>query len=251
MHEGSPEPSGLDDLRRRLYQPGAAAEDVALYETARGGPREAPSIPAGSAPAKGRRVAVVVGAAVVGGAVVGALVAAFVSAGVGARPVSRPSASASPSASVASIVEDDVPAPFPARAAFVRALGSGGRAGVLAYLSAHPDLLPPQLRTVQRAASSEYAGRGATTLTLSPSALAQRGGRMTVIIVLARTGRSRWEATRTGGDPSRQVVAAQAGESQAGAPVASTVVYGRGAPSRLTVDVDDGARWGAVVVFTD
>ena len=252
MSEGSSEPPGLDDLRRRLYGPDASAEDVARFEAARVEPDAASDPPdAPRPPRRGRRAAF--SGAVLAGAVLAVAIALAVGAVLG-RPTARPTASASASPSP-TIVEGQLPVAAGARAVFVSALASGAKAGLLDSLSAHPNLLPPELRTVGRADSIEYSGDGPTTLALSPSALAERGGRATVILVLARTGAYAWRATRvavradhSGPEP---VVASFGGATEAGAPVTATFGYDRGAPSRLAVRVAGGTRWGAVVVFTD
>ena len=247
MSTGSSEPPGLDDLRRRLYSPDASAEDVARYEAAAGEAEGDPvSLPHRDPPPRRRWIAV-------SGGLLAAVVAVALGVGVGAG---RPSVAASPSAAPnTGIIVAQLPAPAPARTAFEHALVAGRESGLLAYVYAHPDLLPPAIRTVGRADSSEYSGEGATTLSLSPSALAERGGRATVILVLARSGKYEWRSIRgagtDGGVMSGPAVTSAGGEAQAGAPVAGTFAYGRGAPSRLTVVVADGTRWGAVVVFTD
>jgi hypothetical protein len=245
MSTGSPESPGLDDLRRRLYGPNASAEDVARYEAAAGDPAADPEPPARRPP--GRRWIPVAGGVLA--------VAGVLAVGVGAcRPTPSPAPTASP-APTSGVIVAQLPAAAPVRTAFEEALAAGGDSGLLQYLYGHPDLLPPAIRTVGRADSTEYSGEGTTTLSLSPSALAERGGRATVILVLARSGRYEWRSIRVAGTgdgfPSGVAVTSAGGEAQAGAPVAGTFTYGRGAPSRLTVAVADRTRWGAVVVFTD
>jgi hypothetical protein len=256
VSEPSTEPSGLDDLRRRLYGPDASAEDVARYEaaTARSGPAlERLDRVDQAARRTGAPVLVVVAVtALVVGVAVGRVLLPAAPAAVPTRSVS---AGASTGAATAAIIGADVPTPASDRAAFVSALRSGRQAGMLDSFFGDPDRLPPQLRTVQRAASTEFRGSGPGTLPLSPSALAERGGRMTVIVVLDRAGDYWWRASRAvpaakGADVERDV-AADGGGAQAGAPVAGTFHYGRGAPTSLSVVVAAGTRWGAVVVFTD
>lgn len=239
----------LDALRRRLYAPGAGREDLARYAAATGGPDSLaiPEAPPPPPPRSRRRPVVVAGVAV--------LAAAAAAAAVGTAagcPTAVPTSSASPSASSA-IDEADLPVPASVRIGLVARLNGGEQAGLLDLLEADPGLRPPQLRTVGRADSTEYSGEGTTTLALSPSALAERGGRATVIVVLAQAGRSTWRASRLVERPTphEQVVASHSSAAGSGAPVAATVGYGRGAPTRLTVLVPDGTRWGAVVVFTD
>ena len=246
MSTGSSEPPGLDDLRRRLYGPDASAEDVARYEALTTAPETTlPEAEQPPARPRRRRSAVVAGGAVVAAVVVGIGIGV-----VAGRPAPAPTPS-----STSGVLEAALPAPAPVRSAFERALGAGGDAGLLTYLYAHPTVLPPAILTVGRADSTEYSGEGTTTLSLSPSALAERGGRATVIIVLAQSGRYSWRTVRVAGTNPRfaagAAVTSESGQAQAGAPTAGTFSYGRGAPSRFTVDVADGTRWGAVVVFTD
>jgi hypothetical protein len=248
MSTGSSEPPGLDELRRRLYGPDASAEDVARYEAAAGDAAGTEAEGVSESPARrvpqGRWIAVSGGVL----AVVGALAVGVVAG--------RPSAAPTPSAAPASgVIVAQLPAPAPARTTFEEALVAGGNSGLLDYVYRHPELLPPAILTVGRADSTEYSGEGTTTLSLSPSALAERGGRVTVILVLARSGKYEWRSIRVAGTSagfaSGSAVTSAGGEAQAGAPVAGTFSYGRGAPSRLTVVVADGTRWGAVVDFTD
>ena len=243
MSTGSSEPPGLDDLRRRLYGPDASPEDVARYEAAAGEAEVDSESPPRRAPRR-RWVAV-------SGGVLAVVVALAVGV-VAGRPSAAPTASA---AQASGVIVAQLPAPAPARTAFEEGLVAGGNSGLLDYVYGHPDLLPPAILTVGRADSTEYSGEGTTTLSLSPSALAERGGRATVILVLARSGKYGWRSIRVAGTSAGVVsgaaVTSAGGDAQAGAPVAGTFSYGRGAPSRLTVVVADGTRWGAVVVFTD
>ncbi len=242
----------LDALRRRLYAPGAGREDVARYAAATGAAEE-PAAPDAPPPPvnRGRHRRVVAAGVTV-------LVALAVAAAVGTaagHPIAGPTSSASPSTSPEADAVDESALPVPAsvRVGLVARLNGGEPADLLDLLEADSGLLPPQLRTVGRADSLEYSGEGTTTLALSPSALADRGGRVTVIVVLAQPGRYTWRASRVVQRPTvhEQVVASHGGEAGPGAPVAATVGYGRGAPSRLAVLVPAGTRWGAVVVFTD
>lgn len=226
-------------MRRRLYAPGVTAQDVARYEAAAGVPEEEPAPAPPPAPRRPRR-AVVVGAAVLAAVVlVGAAVAL-------SRTAERRAATASPTATIPNVIDARVPLAASMRTALVARLRDGRSAGMLDLVEADPGLRPPQLTTVGRAASTEYSGTGPTVLRLDPSALAERGGRATVIVVLAGTGGYTWRADR-----GERLIAAHASAAQAGEPVASTFAYGPGAPDRLLLLVPDRARWGAVVVFTD
>ena len=241
----------LDALRRRLYAPGAGREDVARYAAATTGAPEEPAVPDAPPPDRGRRRPILV----VGIAVLAAVAVAAAVGTAAGHPMAVPTSSPSPSGSPASdgVDEADLPVPASVRVGLIARLNGGEHAGLLDLLEADPGLLPPQLRTVGRADSIEYSGEGTTTFALSPSALADRGGRVTVIVVLAQPGRYTWRASRLVQRPTvhEKDVASHAGAAGSGAPVAATVGYGRGAPSRLTVLVPDGTHWGAVVVFTD
>ncbi|GAA2753645.1 hypothetical protein [Amnibacterium kyonggiense] len=231
----------LDALRRRLYAPGVTAQDVARYEAAAGVPEAAPA-PASppAAPRRPRR------AALIGVAVLAAAVLVGATLAVARTTEHRATPSASPTATIPEVIDARVPLAASMRTALVARLRAGRSAGMLDLVEADPGLRPPQLTTVGRAASTEYSGTGPTVLRLDPSALAERGGRATVIVVLAGTGGYTWRADR-----GERLIAAHASAAQAGAPVASTFAYGPGAPDRLLLLVPDRARWGAVVVFTD
>lgn len=184
-----------------------------------------------------------------------AAVVAIAAGATAGRPSVEPTSSVAPSPSSPAINEVALPAPASVRAGIVSRLDAGDHAGLRNVLEADPGLIPPQLLTVSRADSIEYSGEGTTTLALSPSPLAERGGRATVILVLAQADRYLWRAARPGVRTAsvvhEQVVATRTGTAGAGAPVAATFAYRPGAPTRLTVFVAAGTRWGAVVVFTD
>lgn len=233
----------LDVLRRRLYAPGVTAEDVARYEAVAGLQAEPADEASAPEPPRRPRRLVVVGAAVLAAVVLAGSGVALVR--TSARPV-VPTPTASPASTVPEVIDARIPVAASTRAGLAARLRAGRSAGMLDLVEADPGLRPPQLLTVGRAASTEYSGTGPTALRLDPSALAERGGRATVIVVLAATGGYTWRADR--GD---RLIAAHASAAQAGAPMASTFAYGPGAPDRLLLLVPDRARWGAVVVFTD
>lgn len=238
----------LDALRRRLYSPNVTPEDVARYEAAAGVVEEDPSSTAPRAPAPVRtlrRRAFAVGGvvAVVAG---GLAVSRAATRSRLARPTPGPPSASAPSTRTTGVIDARIPTGASVRTELVGRLRAGRTAGVLDLLEADPGLLPPQLLTVGRAASTEYSGTGPTLLRLDPSALAERGGRATVIVVLARTGGYTWAADRRD-----TLVVAHAASAEAGEPVSSTFAYGPGAPDDLMLLVPDRARWGAVVVFTD
>ena len=249
----------LDALRRRLYAPDVTEAEVAAYRAAaeRQTAAEAPahehrSRPTRALAPRGHR-------ALVGGAAGVLLVAAGIAVLVTTRPLAAfTSAAPSPTPSAtapARLIEGAVPTSIASRAAFVSALQSGREPGLLEYLYGHRTYLPASISTPQRAASTEYAGQGSSTLALDPSDLTQHGGRVTVFLVLDRPATYSWRAQRIAhlDDRSGPVLelAEQAGSNRAGEPTTTTFRYEGRAPTRLAVYTDETVKWGAVVVFTD
>jgi hypothetical protein len=248
----------LDALRRRLYAPDVTEAEVAAYRAAaeRQAEAEAPahehrSRPARAAAPHGHR-------ALVGGGA-GLLVAAGIAVLVTTHPLAAfTRAAPSPTASVSTLprlIEGEVPTSIASRAEFVSALQGGREPGLLEYLYEHRTYLPAAISTPRRAASTEYAGQGSSTLALDPSDLTQAGGRVTVFLVLDRPATYSWRAQRSAQlqDPSGPVLelAEQAGSNRAGEPTTTTFRYEGRAPTRLAVYTDETVKWGAVVVFTD
>lgn len=156
---------------------------------------------------------------------------------------------------------EDLPAPRQLaadradRQAFEENLAVGGQAGISAYLVTHPS--PRGLRGATRFDTIERNGAGPAAIDLTPvPPEAVSGGRATVLLVLAESGRAVWSTVRRERDSSgqeryvRQV--RRGGEQLAGVLTATTFRYGAGdRPVRLRIDVPDGARWGVAVVFSD
>jgi hypothetical protein len=223
----------LEALRRRLYRAGTTDEDVARYRGALpAAPPESPQKvtetgdPGGPRGSR-RRFALLVPAVLAVAAAVLLLMHAW---------------SPSPSKSLDSVLA----VPATTRTGFVRALESGRTAGIAHYFYEHPEGRPADLLTPIRTDTQEHAGTGPRTIALAPSAAAGRGGRMTVLLVLARTGAAGWSATREGNE-----VAARSGELPAGSPSTTTITYSGAPPTRLHISTAAGARWGAVIVFSD
>jgi hypothetical protein len=250
--------SPQDDLRRRLYAPGATAEDLAAYRAAGGSADPEPAATAAEQPAPapprplpptGPRRRTVLAGAVLGGASLVAGTVALVAAQPGPA---RPPATAAPAEPP---VQVRLPIPPDASAAFVRALDGAGDVGIGEYLLAHPDARPTAISTPRRAASTEYRGEGAGTIALEPSALADRGGRITVLLVLDQPGKVEWRATRLAesNDRSGPIVPVATGSAVLGpGQIGTTTAAYRGpAPRALLVLVAEQVRWGALVVFTD
>lgn len=274
---------GLDDLRRRLYAPGATSADVDRYRAALPAPVFTPpsaSVPPRSAaapivaradePAAAPRVAdapdapmppeprphphrrrvpllVVAGAAAVGVVLVVALL----------QRTAAPSPTPAPTvtAAAAPVRQDRLPFPSAASAALVVALDRGDQAGIRRYLYEHPEARPTAISTVTRADSAEFSGEGSGTVPLRPSSLATRSGRFTLLITVDEPGRYEWRGTRLAAANDRSgplvTVAEGSGDLAPGQVGTATVEYEDGAPTALQVLVGEHVRWGAVAVFTD
>ncbi|GAA4741762.1 hypothetical protein GCM10025783_11220 [Amnibacterium soli] len=254
----SAEAERLDALRRRLYAPDVTEAEVAAYRAAAAQQQEVGAV--ASAPARRartttsprtprRRTALIAGGAAL-------LVAAASTVLVTTHPLAGLTASSSPSPSpLARLIEGEVPTSLASRSEFVASLQGGREPGLLEYLYEHRTYLPQAISTPQRAASTEYAGQGSSTIALDPSSLAQDGGRVTVFLVLDRAATYSWRAQRIAqrNDRSGPVLelAEQAGRNRAGEPTTTTFRYDGRAPTRLAVYTDETVKWGAVVVFTD
>ncbi|HEY8318263.1 MAG TPA: hypothetical protein VIG76_05485 [Amnibacterium sp.] len=240
-----------EELRRRLYDADATEQDHARYRAAleaEGQPQPAPASadepadarepdPAPDRPHRRRTLTIL--AAVVGAvAILGALVA--LQPRGQASPVDPP-----PSPST--IAVDDA-----ARTEFLQNLGSGGSAGIAAFLVTHR--AAPQLGRVSRLFLVERHGRGPGSVTLEGVPKAADQGRATVFLVTQFAGPAGWSAYRAGlGSESQGVLdASRAGAQEGGVPTMATFRYPNGdRPVKLTVDVPDGVRWGIAVAFSD
>ena len=256
---GTTEAERLDALRRRLYAPDVTEAEVAAYRAA-AGRRAAAEAPAQEHRGRPTRAAAPHGRRrLVGGGVAVLLVAAGIAVLVTTHPLAAfTGAAPSPTPSVTRLprlIEGEVPTSIASRAEFVSALQGGREPGLLEYLYEHRTYLPAAISTPRRAASTEYAGQGSSTLALDPSDLTQAGGRVTVFLVLDRPATYSWRAQRAARlqDPSGPVLelAEQAGSNRAGEPTTTTFRYEGRAPTRLAVYTDETVKWGAVVVFTD
>ena len=163
-------------LRRRLYRPGAAEEDVAAYLAAAA---PAPVVaPVATAPPRRPmgRGCVLTGAAVLAVVAAAALIGRAASA-TAVRPApapAEPARTAAPS-----------PTPLPTasvdaatRAAFVRKVAVGGDAGLALWWDGGPALV-------------EAHGAGPATIPI-PVARTGRAGHLTVLLVLGTDGTAGW-----------------------------------------------------------
>ncbi|MCU1472746.1 hypothetical protein [Amnibacterium sp.] len=256
----------VEELRRRLYSPGATGEDHARYraaiEAAQAAriepppadepvpetPSDAPS-PRLSRRPRGLMVAVGSGAVVIATLAVLAL---------------HPPAPSPPTPAVQAPVRaetldpaDAPPPPSPVdidegtRAGFLRNLEAGRTAGIGPYLAAH---LAGSLGTaVPRVL--EWRGRGPETLTLVRPAAALAQGRATVFLVTELAGWAGWTAYRAGtayeGRDYLQTEAGRAGNQEGGALTAGSFDSASGdRPLRLDVDVPAGVPWGLAIAFS-
>ena len=139
------------------------------------------------------------------------------------------------------------------RSELLQNLARGGDAGIAAYLVTHPS--PPGLVATDGTITDEVHGSGPATLPLDVSQVPAGAGRATVLVVVAQPVHVAWQALRLGTDGSPVVVlrpvAERQGDQAAGTLTTATFAHSDGGrPVRLRVDVPDGVRWGAAVVFT-
>ena len=140
------------------------------------------------------------------------------------------------------------------RSEFVQNLAGGGAAGIAAYLVTHPS--PPNLRGGTRYFTIERHGTGPQLIALDPAPPEAAKGRATVFLITEWAGEAGWTAYRYrfGGDglATLEPESGRAGSQQGGVPTTATFSYRSGdRPVRLRIDVPDGVRWGAAVVFSD
>lgn len=231
-------------LRLRLYAPGATQADVEAYRATEPGALPEPD----GIRARARR-----GLVLRSGAAGAGIALAIV--GIVAVVVAHPFAPAPvPTSSIAEVEAGELAVPEAARAGFLRAFDAGEDPQLLTYLDAHPRLLLTRLRGAGRPDSTGLSGIGPATVALSPTNAAERSGRVTVVLLVDRSGRYDWQATRVAMENDRSgpepPVAEHAGTARAGVPVSGTVVYSSGVPTRLTMLLPTGMRWAAVVVYS-
>lgn len=226
-------------LRRRLYEPGASADDVAAYSALRVGEPPGEAAPASAAPARRRPSGWIVVAA-------GLVAVLAIAGGLLARPA-REAVRPRPTADVAAVAVTT-----PERIAFIRALVQGGSAGVSSWLDQHARSLPGVLATATRSDTTELQGDGTRRIRLDPPSVGDDGGHVTVLLVSAVDARVTWTLLRDGPDPALGAVAGTStADQEAGGLSAASVSWSPGGrPRRLLVVAPDGVRWGAAVVFS-
>jgi hypothetical protein len=145
--------------------------------------------------------------------------------------------------------------PLEVRTRFKQALEETGTASLASYLAGHPESRLAIAPMPTRAEAREYLGVGTRAVALTPPAVAGRGGRVTVILLTARSGAVEWSATRTAAREHSETFAQEVGAARivqtAGFPVDTMVRYSGAPPTRLTIAPQSGVRWDALVVFSD
>lgn len=245
-----------EELRRRLYAPGASDADRDRYEAVGAAAKAAPVEPAPvepaqvapvepaaappppAAPVRRRRVgALIAGAAVIVALLVGGITAARVA--VDGRP-------SGPAPTPVAMSDED-------RRSVQENLTLGNYAGIAAFLVTHRVLAlgnPTRVETVEK------MGVGNGTVRLSPVPAETVRGRATVLFVTAGSAQAGWTTLRREVDPSGEeqflTQVQRSGFQQGGQITTHSFRYTSGdRPVELRVTVPDGVRWGAAVVFTD
>ena len=227
-----------EDLRRRLYAPGASAEDVERFHGADAAPRAVVVEVATPPPARPRRLLPLLAVAVLGVlVVVGLSVARATTATQAAIPAPTP----------VRMTADD-------RQEIENNLADGNGAGIAAFLVTHR--APPALVDVRRAFTVERTGIGDGIAQIAPVTAETFQGHATVLIALERSGDAGWTLFRRHVDPSgeQQLVPQRQrrGVQDAGALTTDTFRYASGdRPVEVHVQAPTGVRWGIAIVFSD
>jgi len=240
-----------EELRRRLYAPGASDADRDRYEAAGAVAKAAPAEPVQVAPASAvaappppdapvrrrRRGTLIAGAAVVVALLVGGITAARLAAD------GRPSG---PAPTPVAMSDED-------RRSVEENLTLGNYAGIAAFLVTHRVL---SLGNPSRVETVEKMGVGNGTVRLSPVPPETVRGRATILFVTAGSAQAGWTTLRREVDPSGEQQFVQqvqrSGFQQGGQITTHTYRYSSGdRPVELRITVPDGVHWGAAVVFTD
>ena len=225
-------------LRRRLYSPGAEADDVYRYRAAGGGSEAVPVAVRVRRPRRRPRVRIVL---------VAAIAVLLVAAALGVARFSTQPVSTGPAPTPLAVDPAD-------RQGFEQNLAEGKAAGIAAYLITTAPL--PRFRGTSRFDTIEDKGVGGGVVTLAPVDAAAVSGRTSVFLVVDVPAQVGWSTLRRQVDPSgeERFVPEVHRESrqQAGILTIHTYRYASGdRPVELQVEAPDGVRWGAVVVFSD
>lgn len=207
----------LAALRARLYRPGATAEDLRRYETARAALEPEPVVVAPeAAPVAGPRRHRLLAAA---------LVVAVLTGGVLARQLSAtPSPSAAPRATPSPV--DDL-------------------------LRWHPERPVTGVRLTGSPTAQQFHGRGAGSAQLEARGLPSSEGRLDVLLTTADDAPVLWTATRVDTGPGSivnvRVLAEHNGTQRRAVPVPVSFLYAGGPPTEVHVQVPSGVAWSLVV----
>lgn len=235
-HTGCVVREDAEELRRRLYAPGASADDVDRFREV------APAAVAvldDPLPRPPRRRLVPL-LAVLG-------LAVLVVAGIAVARITTTSEAAVPAPTPVRMSADD-------RQEIEDNLAAGNGAGIAAFLVTHRS--PPALLDVHRAFTFEASGTGDGVAVVSPVGAQTVEGRATVLLALARSGEGGWTVFRRqvgpGGEEQLIRQRQRAGEQEAGALTTDTFRYASGdRPVEIHVTAPAGVRWGVAVVLSD
>ena len=239
-------PAGDDReaLRRRLYRPGASAEDVAAYADGEPALRQTPDLPPRPAPVGRNRLLLPSLAVLAAGAVVCAVVLT--------RPGAAEPRQTPPAPTAAAAVETIVRTGQADRVGFIRSLVAADEAGIGLWLDRHAQRLPGVLAQSTRSDTLEFAGAGSRTLLLDPPSIGQDGGHVTVLVVTAVDARVTWTLLGDAPDLGRgAVTGTRTAVQRAGSLTSAAVDWAPGRrPGTLLVVAPDGVRWGVAAVFS-
>lgn len=238
-----------EDLRRRLYRPGAHPDDVAAYLGTGPDQVEAEAREAEEArPAGRRRVAPLVAGLAGAAALLLLLGGVRAAGGDGATP--RPTEAAA--AEEVRVVAAPLPTASvdgPSRFVFVRNLLGDHDAGLGAWLDARTgDAGVPRDRLVETHGSGDAVVPLGTVGAGAP-------GRLTVLLVLAQDGEAGWSTARLVIHDDRTIhlepTSEHAGALRAGVPALARLDFtARTRPVRLLVQAPDDVEWGVAALFS-
>ncbi|MGN6444077.1 hypothetical protein [Amnibacterium sp.] len=226
-----------EELRRRLYAPGASDADVERYRRVEPAVVVAERTPPPPPPAPPRRSRLLAVAVVVLVVVVALVV--VVTQARSTPPVPQPT---------------PVPMTAADRQDALTDLAAGNGGGIAAFLLTHR--APPGLEHATRFYTLEDAGIGPGTFEVAPVTAETFRGRATVLLVVDRPADVQWTTFRRAIGPDgvqRLVLQEQrGGEQAAGSLTSATFRYGSGdRPVELRVAAPDGVRWGVAIVLSD
>jgi hypothetical protein len=222
--------ASLDELRARLYRPGATAEDRRRYDAAQAAaaasaaPASAPSAAPGreapdASPARPRHRRR-------GPILAAVLVAGVLTAGVAAARMSAEATSTSAAPRATPTPGDDL-------------------------LHWHPERPVTGVRLASDPTVQQFHGRGAGTAQLEARGLPDSEGRLEVMLTVADDAPVLWTATRVDVGPGSivnvRVLGGHSGMQRRAVPVPVSFLFAGGPPTEVHVQVPNGVAWGLVV----